>query len=462
MEPASSTGASRDERVDRAKELASHLALNHVTAVAMTWVDNAGITRVKTVPTTRLPDVTAWGAGMSPVFDVFLVDDSATTSPHVGGPVGDLRLYPDLDKLTVLSAHHGWAWAPVDRLTQEGDPYPACQRGFARRMVAAAAERGLSFQFAFEVEWFVGEDAADNPCGTKPATTGPAYGMSRVTELADYAHEVLEALQTQGVPVEQFHPEYAPGQLEISVAATDPVSAADRLVLVRETIRAVSHAFGLRASFAPMVQAGSVGNGPHLHFSARAEGRNLFAGGDGPYGLTERGQSMLGELLARMPALCAISAPSVASYLRLMPRQWAAPYQCWGRENREAGLRLVTGTRGIEHVAANAEIKCVDGSANPYLVVGAVLAIALAGVDAGRILPPEVTVDPASLPDDRQPPRLPRSLPESVACLEEDEILRDALGEALFGAFVAVRRGEAALFSASTPEEVVAATRWRY
>ena len=301
--------------------------------VALTWVDNAGVTRVKAVPVARFEHAAAWGVGMSPVFDVFLVDDSITTSRFVGGPAGDLRLYPDLDRVSVLAAQPGWAWAPVDRWTQDGEPYSCCQRTLARRAVGTAADRGLALRMAFEVEWFLG--AAD----ATPACTGPAYGMTRVVELSRYVDDLLAALDAQGVPVEQFHPEYAAGQLELSVAAADPVLAADRTVLVRQTIQAVSMAHGHLASFAPVVVAGQVGNGQHLHVSAHADEQPLFSGGDGRYGLTASGEALLAGLLDRLPALTAITAPSVASQLRLVPQHWAAPYQCLGRENREAALR---------------------------------------------------------------------------------------------------------------------------
>ena len=462
MDPDPDVSASQDRRTARAKELAAQLGLRHVAAIAMTFVDNAGITRVKAVPTRRLTTATAVGVGMSPVFDVFGVDDSITTSTYIGGPVGDLRLYPDLDRLVVLAAQPGWAWAPADRYAQDGEVHPACQRSFARRMADAAAEAGLSFRMAYEVEWFVGRDGGDGGDGVEPACSGPAYGMTRVIELSNYVHDLLDALAAQDVPVEQFHPEYAPGQLELSVGATDPVGAADRLVVVRQTIRAVSQAYGYRASFAPMVVAGSVGNGPHLHLSAWSDGVNLFAGGSGPFGLTAQGESILAELLERLPALCALGASSVASYLRLIPHQWAGPYQCWGRENREAALRLVTGTAGSEPTAANAELKCVDGSANPYLFVGAVVAIATAGANRGRTLPAEVRVDPAGLPAGEQPPRLPQSVPEAVERLERDDVLRAALGPPLLEAFLAVRRAEVERFGQSPPEEIVAATRWAY
>ena len=441
----------------RARELADALARSGVQAIALTWVDNAGVTRVKAIPVDRLEAADAWGVGMSPVFDVYLSDDTMTASAHTGGPVGDLRLFPDLDRLTRLHPEPRWAWAPVDRRTQQGDPYDGCQRTFARTMTARAAAAGLSLKMAFEVEWFVGDDEGD---GLTPACRGPAYGMTRVIELAGYLADVLEALAAEGVPVEQLHPEYAPGQMELSVGPAEPVEAADRLVLVKQTIRAVSQAYGLRPSFAPVVVAGLVGNGGHLHLSVSSSGSNLFAGGEGRHGLTPHGESILAGLLDHLPALCAVGAPSVASYLRLVPQRWAGAFACWGLENREAGLRLVTGPRGSEPAAANAELKCFDLSANPYLVAGAVAAVVGASFGRGDRLPAEVTVDPASLPAGERPARLPQSLGQAVDAMEGDKVLREAMGEVLFEAFVAVRRAEIERLAGRSDEDVAAATRW--
>jgi glutamine synthetase len=455
-------GSRRAERARQAGPAAGRLSAAGVTIVALCWVDNAGIARAKAIPLGRLERAAGWGVGMSPVFDVFLVNDAITASAHIGGPGGDLRLVPDLERVTVLAGQPGWAWAPVDRYTQEGRVYAGCQRSFARRMTRLAAEQGLELRMAFEVEWAVGTEEDGR---FRPACTGPAYGMARLTELSDYGREVAAALEREELTVEQFHPEYAPGQLEISVAAADPVGAADDSLLVRETVRAVSARHGFRASFAPSVQAGLVGNGGHVHLSVWRDGRNLLAGGPGRHGLTGDGEAFAAGILAELPALTAVGAPSVASYLRLVPSHWAGVFQCWGRENREAALRLVTGSAGEQDVRANVEVKCFDLAANPYLAAGSLIAAGLAGMRDGATLPAEVDGDPAGLdgaPGVSGVRRLPRTLPEAAGCLERSTVLRAAMGDPLFEAFLAVRRGEADLFAGAAPDDVVAQTRWRW
>ena len=453
----------REEQERKARTLTFGLSEDGVEGVALSYVDNAGITRVKSVPVEKLPHAASWGVGMSPVFDVFCVDDSITSGRIAGGPGGDLRLYPDLDRLTRLAAQPGWAWAPVDRYTQEGEEHPGCQRSFARRAAAEAVDDGLDVRMGFEVEWVVGTDEEGE---FHPACRGPAYGMTRMVELSDYCRDLLTALAAESVDVLQLHPEYAAGQFELSAAPLEPVAAADQVLLVRETVRAVSRRHGMDASFAPAVVAGLVGNGQHLHLSLRHGGVNLLDGGYGRYGMTGEGESFLAGVLEAMPALTAILAPSVASYVRLVPSRWAGAYQCWGRENREAALRLVTGSAGETDVVSNAEVKCLDASANPYLVVGAVLTVGVAALDQGLTLPEEVSGDPATLAAaDLQRSgveRLPESAEAALDLLDDNDLLKKAMGEYLYDAFTAVRRAEVALFADATPAQVVAATRWRY
>ncbi|MGK9462644.1 glutamine synthetase [Streptomyces sp. G6] len=456
----------RPGEVERATALSAELTGQDVHGVVLAYVDTAGIGRVKTVPTAKLAAAAAWGVGMSPVFDTFLANDAIVTTDVLGSPDGDLRLYPDLDRLTVLAAQPGWAWAPVDRSTQEGEPHPACGRTVLRRIVAEAARSyGLSFKAAVEIEWTVGrgDTAGDD---FVPAVSGPAYGAVRQVELSDCAADLLAALAAQGVDVEQLHPEYAAGQFEVSVGALDPVAAADRSVLVRQTVRAVSRRHGLRVSFAPAVLGQGVGNGGHLHLSAWRDGRNLHAGGPGRYGMTAEAESFVAGVLDHLPALTAMTAPSPASHLRLRPSQWAGVFTSWGRETREAALRIVTGTTGVRDRTANLEVKPVDLAANPYLALASVIAAGLDGLASSASLPEETTGDPARLDAAdaaaRGVRRLPVSLAESVGAFRADGVLRAALGPVLADAVIAVRQGEIEAVDGLDDDRVAAAYRWKY
>lgn len=456
----------RPGEVERATALSGELTGQGVHGVVLAYVDTAGIARVKTVPTAKLAAAAAWGVGMSPVFDTFLADDSIVGTDVLGSPDGDLRLYPDLDRLTMLAAQPGWAWAPVDRITQEGAPHPACGRTVLRRIVAGAAERhGITFRAAVEVEWVVGRGDAGGDAFV-PAVSGPAYGAARQVELSDCAADLLAALAAQGVDVEQFHPEYAAGQFEVSVGALGPVAAADHSVLVRQTIRAVSARHGLRVSFAPAVLGQGVGNGGHLHLSAWRDGTNLHAGGTARCGMTAEAESFVAGVLGHLPALTALTAPSPASRLRLRPSQWAGVFTAWGRETREAALRIVTGTAGIRDRAANLEVKPVDLAANPYLALASVIAAGLDGLASSAPLPEEITGDPARLDPAaaaaRGVRRLPVTLTESVAAFRTDGVLREALGPVLADAVIAVRLGEAGSVEGLDDDGVAAAYRWKY
>src|SRR5260370_11983251 len=130
MGPGALGPRARADRARRAGPVAGRLRAAGVSMVALCWVDNAGITRVKTIPLGRLERAASWGVGMSPVFDVFGVNDDITTSEHIGGPSGDLRLVPDLDLLAVLAGHPGWAWAPLHPYPHQTLPSAAPHRPF--------------------------------------------------------------------------------------------------------------------------------------------------------------------------------------------------------------------------------------------------------------------------------------------------------------------------------------------
>jgi len=451
----------RDENERAADEQRAQVLLRQlaeeVSGVAITFVDHSGAGRIKVVPLGALAKAARFGVGYSPVIDAFVSDGGIDGASPLDKPDGDLRMVPDLDGIVALRDPDGWAWAPGDRFWQDGSVYANCQRTFARKQVAAGQAQGISALMAIEVEWMVGLDTDD----FEPAFRGTGYGLSRFLDGAEYVRDVLESLEAAGVRVEQIHPEYGPGQFEVSVAAQDPVSAADTNVLVKLVIAAVTSRHGLRASFAPAVVSDNVGNGGHVHVSFWRDGRNLLAGGTGRHGLTDTGESMIASLLSSLPALLAIGAPSPSSYLRLQPSRWAGAFQMWGHENREAAIRFVSGT-AANPAAANVELKCFDLSANPYLLVGAVMAVALDGAGRQESLPPEVSGDPGvpGHPLADSAVRLPTSLTEAVAALTASNVLRAAAGDELLDSFAASRRAELALSDGKKDQDVIAHYRW--
>ena len=451
-----------------AAKAARRLAAAGVEFVALAIVDTAGVTLVKCVPLHRFEEAVRFGIGLSPVFTVFLVDDSITSSPHIGGPTGDTRLMPDPAATMPLAASPGWALAPVDQLDQEGEPYAGCARTFARRMLERLARFGLELRGAYEMEFFLGYRTwgarEEDP---KPAHPGPAYGAIALVEVEPFATALIRALEEQGTGVMQFHPEYSTGQLELSVPHGAGIAVADTNLVVRHTIRAVARSQGLAASFAPVVFPGLVGNGAHLHLSLwNRRGRNVFNGGRGPEGMTREAEAFTAGVLDALPALTAVTAPSVASYQRLQPHRWSGPWAVWGRENREAALRFVTGMVGSRPGAANLEVKSMDAAANPYLALGAIVAAGIDGLERELSLPEPVLDDPASIPATRRRAlgirQLPSSLSAAVRELERSRVVADAMGDVLFGAFLATRRGEVDAFEGKDPDTVVRAHRWRY
>jgi glutamine synthetase len=451
--------------VERAERMAEDLGGRGVHGVVMSWIDTCGVNRIKTVPVSRLASAARWGVGMSPVFDLFLADDSIVGGELQGGPDGDLRLVPDLDQAVALAGQPGWAWAPVDRMTQDGTLHPGCSRSLLRRLVTAAEAQGLTFKASIEIEFALGRGDVPWPA-FEPACLGSAYGMTRLVEQADFCAEALEALAAQGVAVEQIHPEYAAGQYEVSVGVLDPVGAADRSVLVRQTLRAVAQRHGLRISFSPSVVAGGVGNGGHLHVSAWRDGANLHSTGEGRYGMTAEGEAFVAGVLDALPALAAITTPSPASYLRLQPSHWAGVYACWGHETRESALRVVTGMVGNRERAANLEVKCADLAANPYLLIAGVLAAGLDGAARSLTLPEEITGDPAALDpaeaEKRGVQRLPTSLADAIEAFARSPLPPAAYGDLVVDAVLAVRRGEAARCEGLDAAAVAEAYRWVY
>jgi glutamine synthetase len=269
-----------------------------------------------------------------------------------------------------------------------------------------------------------------------------------MTTALDLSHEVIAdlipTLDAMGLDVQMFHAESGPGQFEVSIRHGGALGAADRHILLREAVRGVAIRHGLAASFAAKPFPDKVGSGNHLHLSLWKNGRNLLYERDDPLHLSREGYKWVGGLLAHIHGLCALTIPSVNSYQRLRPHYWAGAYACYGRDNREAAVRVITPRRGADSM--NVELKTVDGSANPYLALAGAIAAGLEGLRRGLDPGQPVDGDPGLLSEDERARRgitpVPARLIDAVEALRRDSVLLDALGPDLARSYMAVRMGE--------------------
>ncbi|MFK0042213.1 glutamine synthetase [Paenarthrobacter sp. NPDC090517] len=430
------------------------------TDLLTTIVDNAGVSRAKLLPADRVESVSKKGIGLSPAFATICVDDSIAVI-NDSSPVGDMRLVPDLEAAVPLTPH--LSWAPADQLDQELSPMPTCQRSAARRLDEDARRNGYEYLMAFEYEFTVFKRDAS---GLRLGHDGPGYGLAAFLELEAFLLDLLHDLQYAGVKVEQIHPEYGKGQLELSVAPSSPVQAADTSVLVRLIARRVALQHNLMVSFSPITVSNGIGNGAHLHFSASTSKGNVFSNGDLPFNMSQSGAHMIAGLHENLASVTALLAPSVLSFDRLAPGMWSGAWACWGLENREAALRFIKGTTGYGDSSANCEVKIVDPAANPYLVVATVLALTQHGVINQVELKPPVVIDPSLVPvQDRLEKgieQLPSSQQLGLEFLKANTVMREALGGPLVEAFVAVHAQEQEKFSALDKDTRIDLHLWKY
>jgi len=424
--------------------------------LAITWVNHSGVPLVKVVPMNHLDRAVSEGVGFSPVADAFGAAGGIDPAHRLARPDGDLRLRVDPLAVTPLDPASGWGWAAGlrwDRLLDQ--PYDADQRSFCSQQQRRLEAAGLHMRAGFELEWSV---LVPHPDGSihDPVHGGP-YGADRLVDGLDYATALLEGLDAAELPWLQFHPEYGPGQFEVSLAAGSVLEAADRCVRAKLVIQRVTTRMDWRCSFSPKPRLSEVGNGGHVHLSVSCSGRHLLQGGDGPAGLTPAGCGIVAAVLEHLPALLPLACPLSVSYQRLAPGAWSAPYQAWGIENRETALRLIpwAGDGAPSHL----ELKICDLTANPYLLLGGLQAAVLEGFERPQPLSPPVSGDPA-YGSCGQVRRLPSCLEDASAAFASSAMLQAAMGPSLHGSLLDSQAAEVRRCAGLSPQQLVDGHRW--
>lgn len=419
--------------------------------IAILTTDLVAITRGRSVSA----DSEAWhagGVGWVPA-NAALDPFGAIAAPNPFGSSGDLRLIPDLTTEVHLAGIPGrpdlhFVLANIADLS--GRPWACCPRSILQSAIHDLARAGLQLDAAFEQEFALPDQPA-----------APPFSLTAHRAAEPFLSELFAALDEAGAAPENILPEYGTGQFEITCAPAGALAAADRAVVIREVARDLAGAAGKRISFAPKLQPDGVGNGVHIHLSLRdLAGRPAMYDPTRPGGLSAAGASFAAGIVRHMPALCALSAPSPVSYLRLVPHHWSAAFACLGERNREAGLRICPLREGAGDAARsfNIEFRPADATANPYLALAALLRAGLAGLADHLPLPPLVNTDPADMTEDERArlgiTRLPDSLGAALDALAADRIACGWFDPLLLEVFRTVKQQEIAGAAGLTPAEL--------
>ena len=403
------------------------------------FVELSGAPKAKVVPATHADEMRREGAGFA---------GFATGGLNQGPQDPDLVSMPDFGSLTILPWQKNVAWVPGN-LHVDGEPWPYCPRTILARQLERLGRKGYSFNVGVEPEFMLLKRTDEGryvPWDPLDAAKKPCYDLRALYRNLDVMTTLIRHMQELGwAPFASDH-EDANCQFEVNWRYANAMTTCDRHTFFKWMVRTVAERQGLWATFMPKPFDYLTGNGAHYHLSlADAEsGRNLFLEEDAEYGLSQMGRWFMGGLLHHARGLSAITAPLVNSYKRLVrgaPRSgatWAPVYVSYGPGNRTQMIRLPAPGR-IEN-------RVVDGAANPYLASAAVLGAGLDGIE-NKIDPGAANVaNSYEMTEDELARRgttfLPTTLREALDCLEQDTVVKEALGLEYATYYIAVKGEE--------------------
>jgi glutamine synthetase len=424
-----------------ASALQADLAARGVRYALANFVDLHGVCKAKAVPIEHLPQMLAG----SELFTGAAVDG-------VPQDVSDdeVATLPDPASATVLPWRPDTVWF-ASNLQLNGRPFEACSRNILCRVRDQAAAMGLRFNLGVETEFFVLRRTAEGalePSSAADQLDKPCYDLRGLLDNLGWLDELVQAMNGLGWGVYSFDHEDGNGQFETDFGYADALVTADRVTFFRLMAREITRRHGLIASFMPKPFADRTGSGAHFNMSLAdlGSGENLFTPPDGRAGwVSELGRQFIAGILRHAPAICAVIAPTVNSYKRLVVQgsmsgfTWAPVFVNYGNNNRTNMLR-------IPGAGSRVECRAADSACNPYLAAAMLLAAGLEGIREGLDPGEPNLVNAYRLSPEERAARglttLPRTLGEAIEAFAADPLSRAVFGDAMADAFVAFKREE--------------------
>jgi glutamine synthetase len=351
----------------------------------------------------------------------------------------DMVALPDPDTFQLLpwrpKEHHAVARMFCDILKPGGEPFKGDPRYVLKGNLKRAADMGYTFYVGPELEYFYFRDSKE----TEPLDEGGYFDMTPLDTATDLRRETVLTLEEMGIGVEYSHHEVAASQHEIDMRYTDALTMADSVMTYRLVVKQIALSHGVYATFMPKPVFGINGSGMHVHQSLFRGERNAFFDKDDKYHLSKIGKCYIAGLLKHAPEITAVANQWVNSYKRLIPGYEAPVYLSWARRNRADLIRVPEYKPGKEN-ATRIEFRSPDPACNPYLTFSVMLAAGLEGIEKEYEVPDPIEENVYEMTEEERQRRnigtLPGSLLEAIKLTEESEVVRKALGNHVFDAFI--------------------------
>jgi glutamine synthetase len=399
------------------------------------FIDVTGIVKTVQIPSRQLESAFTQGIW----FDGSALEGFARIAES------DMYLRPDPSTFAGLPWEKGEARIGrliCDVATPTGEPSPGDPRTVLRRAIDMAAQMGYRYIVAPEIEFFLFRRPLD--IRALQAPDRDSYFDVSDTESRAVRRAIADALETMGFAVESGHHEVGGGQHELDFAPLDALQMADAVMTARLAVKSIAHEHGFLATFMPKPLAGIAGSGMHVHqmLVTAHGGKNCFADEQAEYGLSSIGRAFLAGQLSHARGICAVLAPLVNSYKRLVAGLEAPVYITWAQINRSALIR-VPRVRPGQTDQERIELRSVDPSCNPYLAFAVMLRAGLDGITQNMELPAAAEEGLYLFnARRRQIPTLPTSLQEALVAMENSELVSDTLGLPIYEGFLEAKRIE--------------------
>jgi len=432
-------------------ELAAAIERDGIEFVFAMFVDLHGKPCAKLVPVSALEQMLMDGAGFA---------------GYAAGPMGQSPADPDLIAVPDIGSYTPMLWRPGLAIVMcdphvDGKPWPYAPRVILKHALAGLAARGMSFYAGAEPEYFLVKKSAAGGIQVADELDDadlPCYDAKGLTRSYEFLTTLSKAMNALGWSNYANDHEDGNGQFEQNFNYADALTTADRVIIFRYMVHSLAQERGMLATFMPKPFKDRTGTGMHLHLSLwNADGIQPLFHNDADerkLGLSELAYQFIGGVLDHAPGLTAVTCPTVNSYKRVSAAAptsgatWAPGYVSYGGNNRTQMIRVPD--------AGRIEVRAVDGLANPYLALTALLAAGLDGIDR-RLNPGEPNREnlfdlAAGEVASRGIRQLPPTLAHAADELAADGVLREAFGKVPGGEYVdyyaSVKRAEFAEYHA--------------